>query len=115
MGDVSLADAIVKGVPGFDRELAYEAIRKDAFEVPPKHVTGVGRECLESYLELGYIPSGADTTTGNSFHNNLIHSPIFLRLIVAWVKLRHEWYITRNELYELFDCLNYQQNAVCDI
>ena len=46
MGDVSLADAIVNDIPGFDKELAYRAIRKDAFEVPPKGVEGVGRPCL---------------------------------------------------------------------
>lgn len=66
MGDVSLADAIVKNIPGFDRDLAYEAIRKDAFEVPPRGVDGVGRVCLEAYLKYGYIPKGADTTTGGT-------------------------------------------------
>jgi len=64
MGDVSLADAIVKEIPGFDKQLAYEAIRKDAFEIPPKFVEGVGRACLESYLQYGYIPHGSSTTTG---------------------------------------------------
>lgn len=57
MGDVSLADAIVKRIPGFDRELAYEAIRKDAFETPPVNSPG-GRECLGAYLQYGYIPRG---------------------------------------------------------
>jgi len=66
MGDVSLADAIVKQIPGFDEQLAYEAIRKDAFEVPPKFVEGVGRACLESYLQYGYIPQGSSTTTGGT-------------------------------------------------
>ena len=58
MGDVSLADAIVKGVPGFDKEGAYEAIYKDAFVAPPPSANGMGRECLESYVRLGYIPHG---------------------------------------------------------
>ena len=53
MGDVSLGDAIVKKIPGFDAELAYEAIRKDAFEVPPTNT--IGRECLTEYITLGYV------------------------------------------------------------
>ena len=58
MGDVSLADAIVKNIPGFDRELAYEAIRKDAFQQPEAGSDG-GRECLSTYLKYGYIPHNA--------------------------------------------------------
>jgi predicted alpha-1,2-mannosidase len=58
MGDVSLADAIVKNIPGFDRELAYEAIRKDAFQQPEEGSDG-GRECLRTYLNHGYIPKNA--------------------------------------------------------
>jgi predicted alpha-1,2-mannosidase len=66
MQDVSLADAVVKNLPGFDQKLAYEAIRKDAFEVPPLGVDGVGRVCLSSYLEYGYVPRGASMTTGGT-------------------------------------------------
>ncbi|KAJ1436463.1 glycosyl hydrolase family 92-domain-containing protein [Ochromonadaceae sp. CCMP2298] len=66
MGDVSLADAIVKQLPGFDYGLAYAAIRKDAFE-DPAGVEGVGRECLEAYLEYGYVPRDpASTSTSTS-------------------------------------------------
>jgi putative alpha-1,2-mannosidase len=64
MGDVSVADAIVNGIPGFDTQLAYEAIRKDAFDTPPLGVTGVGRTCIASYLKYGFIPSGAPATDG---------------------------------------------------
>jgi len=64
MADVTLADAIVNNVPGFDPELAYQAIRKDAFEVPPEGVEGVGRVCLEGYLKHGAIPSNGPMTTG---------------------------------------------------
>ena len=53
--DAVFADAIVKGVPGFDRELAYEAIRKHAFEVVEDD-TGFGRLGLRDYMELGYAP-----------------------------------------------------------
>src|SRR6185369_7421206 len=66
MGDVTLSDAIVKNVPGFDRELAYQAVRKDAFVVPPEGVNGVGRVCLPSYLEYGYVPTGSNMTTGGT-------------------------------------------------
>lgn len=66
MGDVSLADAIVNDVPGFDKERAYRAIRKDAFEIPPEGMDGVGRPCLQSYLDHGYIPHGAADTTGGT-------------------------------------------------
>lgn len=64
MGDVTLSDAIVKKVPGFDQLRAYEAVRKDAFEVPPADVEGVGRVCLPAYLQHGYIPAGSPMTTG---------------------------------------------------
>lgn len=57
MGDVSIADAIVKGIPGFDANTAYEAIRKNAFEVPPPGCSA-GRAGLEAYLEYGYVPHG---------------------------------------------------------
>ena len=57
MGDCALADALVKGIPGFDVATAYEAISKDAFVVPPvvppgtiQH--GCGRVALQSYLVL---------------------------------------------------------------
>lgn len=65
MGDVSLADAIVKKIPGFNVNDAYAAIRQDAFVVPPP--TGVGRQCLEAYLQYGYIPQGAGSTTGGCY------------------------------------------------
>jgi predicted alpha-1,2-mannosidase len=64
MGDVTLADAIVKKIPGFDVQLAYEAIRKDAFEAPPQNSSGVGRLCLDPYLRFGYVPRGAPMATG---------------------------------------------------
>ena len=49
MGDVSIADAIVKKIPGFDVEAAYASLYKDAMELPPKGVIGIGRTCLEAY------------------------------------------------------------------
>lgn len=51
--DAMVADAMVKGIKGFDLETAYRALRKDAFEVDPK-----GREQMASYLERGYVVDG---------------------------------------------------------
>ncbi|KAJ9456116.1 putative glycosidase [Diplonema papillatum] len=56
MGDVTLADAIVLDIPGFDREAAYAAIRQDAFN--PASLPGTGRSSLADYLRLGYVPNG---------------------------------------------------------
>jgi predicted alpha-1,2-mannosidase len=53
--DAVIADAVAKGVQGFDREAAYEGIRKHAFEVVADD-TGFGRLGLAEYLELGYVP-----------------------------------------------------------
>ncbi len=54
MADAAFADAIIKNIPGFDQRLAYQAIRKDCFEVPDAE--NVGRPCLEAYNKHGYIP-----------------------------------------------------------
>ncbi len=57
--DTMIADAMVKGIKGFDPKLAYEALRKDAFEIP-KDVPGKpigGKAALEEYLRLGYVPA----------------------------------------------------------
>jgi len=51
--DVLIADAIVKGLGGFDRELAYEAVKKDAETESPEPLLQ-GRE-LHDYLTLGYM------------------------------------------------------------
>jgi len=66
MADVSISDAIVKNIPGFDRELAYQAVSQDAFVSPPEGVDGIGRVCLNPYLEYGYIPRGGSMTTGGT-------------------------------------------------
>jgi predicted alpha-1,2-mannosidase len=68
MADITFADAIVKNIPGFDINLAYKAIRKDAYEVPPEGVDGIGRVCLKSYLDNGVIlPFSPMTTGGNCY------------------------------------------------
>jgi predicted alpha-1,2-mannosidase len=53
--DAIIADAVVKGIDGFDRETAYEGIRKHSFEVVTDD-TGFGRLGLADYLKLGYVP-----------------------------------------------------------
>lgn len=56
--DAMIADALVKGIDGFDRATAYEAIRKDAFAVPGPGEGG--RAGMQDYLKLGYVtPSGS--------------------------------------------------------
>lgn len=53
-----LADAAVKGITGFDKELALEAMLKDATVIPGDSGTdGLGRRGLAEYLTLGYIAS----------------------------------------------------------
>ncbi len=66
MADVTFADAIVKNIPGLDQPLAYEAIRKNAFESPPEGVQGIGRVCLNPYIKHGYIPNDSPMTTGGN-------------------------------------------------
>lgn len=51
--DVVLADAIVKTLPGINRETAYAAIRKDATE-PGSDPLKFGR--YKEYFEMGYLP-----------------------------------------------------------
>lgn len=79
MGDVTLADAIVKKIPGFDVELAWEAIRKDAYDAPPANSSGVGRVCLDPYLEYGYIPRGAPMATGGQCDEVLSRTLLYLQ------------------------------------
>eukprot|EP00747_Dinoflagellata_sp_TGD_P187155 gnl/TRDRNA2_/TRDRNA2_44670_c0_seq1.p1 gnl/TRDRNA2_/TRDRNA2_44670_c0~~gnl/TRDRNA2_/TRDRNA2_44670_c0_seq1.p1 ORF type:complete len:829 (-),score=107.81 gnl/TRDRNA2_/TRDRNA2_44670_c0_seq1:64-2493(-) len=56
MGDVVLAEAIVKNISGFNRTDAYLAISQDAFEEVPV-TAAAGRTQLQSYIRFGYIPS----------------------------------------------------------
>ncbi len=54
--DATFADAVVKGIKGFDLEEAYEGLRRHAFENLEED-TGYGRPGLDAYLKLGYIPA----------------------------------------------------------
>lgn len=54
-----IADAYLNGIRNFDVEKAYEALRKNAFELPEsyeEYSDGKGRRALDTYMEYGYIP-----------------------------------------------------------
>jgi len=57
-GAAVIADAVVKGIRGFDVRAAYAAVRKNALQSPPpdEYADGKGRRALPDYLRLGYIP-----------------------------------------------------------
>lgn len=52
--DAVFADAVVKGITGFDREEAWAGVRKDAFTTVEGD-TGFGRLGLAEYLSQGYV------------------------------------------------------------
>ncbi len=54
--DAIIADAICKNIPGFDREVAYAAARKNAFTEPGKFVFE-GRQQLKEYMDNGFRPN----------------------------------------------------------
>jgi predicted alpha-1,2-mannosidase len=54
--DSLFADAIVKDIAGFDRETAYEGLRKHAMQ-PGDPNRGYGRQGIEYYLKMGYLPA----------------------------------------------------------
>jgi predicted alpha-1,2-mannosidase len=55
--DSVFADAVVKGIPGFDKEAAYKYLYKHATQ-PGDPAAGYGRRGIEQYLKLGYCPAG---------------------------------------------------------
>lgn len=54
--DSLFADAVMKDIPGFDREAAYEGLRKHATQ-PGNPDKGYGRQGIEHYLRLNYLPA----------------------------------------------------------
>jgi len=59
--DVVVADAVVKGIKGFNWEDARQALTKDAFANPPKLSGGaVGKDGLGEYMERGYFAYDAN-------------------------------------------------------
>ena len=67
----ALAEGMVKNVSGFDEKIAYEAMRKNAFESPKtfdEYKNGMGRRALKSYLKYGYIPM--EDSVMEAFHTH---------------------------------------------
>lgn len=54
--DSLFADAVMKDIPGFDREAAYEGLRKHAMQ-PGNPAKGYGRQGIEYYPKMGYLPA----------------------------------------------------------
>jgi len=54
--DVVISDAIIKNISGFDRSIAWQALRKDAFEHSGPKDTSRGKFGLKHYEDKGYIP-----------------------------------------------------------
>ncbi len=64
-----IGDAWIKGIDGFDQELAYKMMRKNAFEAntdTASYRNGQGRRAMDSYLQYGYIPM--EDSVPDSFH-----------------------------------------------
>lgn len=53
---INIADAYLKGIRGFDIETLYEAALKNANVNEGRPMTSVGREGVDYYNELGYVP-----------------------------------------------------------
>jgi len=55
--DVVIADAIIKNISGFDHQVAWEALKKDAYGInPAPKDTSRGKFGLQHYQDKGYIP-----------------------------------------------------------
>ncbi|MDO1447637.1 GH92 family glycosyl hydrolase [Rhodocytophaga aerolata] len=72
IGDHALSmigDAYIKNIEGFDAQLAYEVMRKNAFEANTDiadYKEGKGRRAMDSYLKYGYIP--LEDSVPDAFH-----------------------------------------------
>ncbi|KAH8690760.1 alpha-1,2-mannosidase, putative subfamily [Talaromyces proteolyticus] len=64
--DIVITDAYLKGVPDIDWNTAYEAIIKDA-EVEPDNWSVEGRGNLDSWHNLGYVPTHDNDTNTSGF------------------------------------------------
>uniref|UniRef100_UPI003217E3A4 GH92 family glycosyl hydrolase n=1 Tax=uncultured Draconibacterium sp. TaxID=1573823 RepID=UPI003217E3A4 len=52
----AIADALKKGIADFDSEKAYEAVKKNAMEIPSADHRSKGRIGLDYYMKNGYLP-----------------------------------------------------------
>ena len=53
---VVILDALQKGIKNFDLQKAYAGVRQNAMQTPPADHRSRGRQGLEFYLKLGYVP-----------------------------------------------------------
>ena len=53
---INIADAYLKGIRGFDIDTLYEAVIKNATVDEGRPVSSVGREGVDYYNKLGYVP-----------------------------------------------------------
>ena len=60
--DILVADAMVKGIKGFDYDTAYAAVRHDSFDAPKGPFDG-GRPHLKQMLKLGYVTNEKNDST----------------------------------------------------
>ncbi len=54
--DAVVSEAVLRRIPGFDYQEAYQAIRRNAFE-PSQTPAGPGRFGLQQYDRLGFVPA----------------------------------------------------------
>eukprot|EP01036_Dinobryon_divergens_P029890 gene29888-39058_t len=85
LANIIQADAIVKGVSGFDIMLAKDALLKDAFEEPPKFSDGaVGKLGLKEYMQNGFVLSALglySVTPGTKGY--VLGSPLFRHVRIS--------------------------------
>jgi predicted alpha-1,2-mannosidase len=58
--EIAIADAVVRGVPGVEPELAWPRLRAAAMDASAPPGGRGGRNEVEPYLELGYVPNTRD-------------------------------------------------------
>jgi predicted alpha-1,2-mannosidase len=55
--DITIADAWLKGIDGFDVEFAFQSMVNTATKATPRGAPFSGREGIESYLQFNYCPA----------------------------------------------------------
>jgi predicted alpha-1,2-mannosidase len=55
--EIAIADAVVRGVPGVDADLAWPLLRATAMDATPPPAGRGGRNNVEEYMQLGYVPN----------------------------------------------------------
>ena len=100
--DVVIADAIVKNIPGFDLNVAVDALMKDSFVEPPSLSGGAaGKDGLQRYIQYGYIPEDTPRA-GESVSRTLDFGFADFSVAKAFYKLSNspEFSSRRTELME---------------